>query len=227
MLIDSSNMQPSVNVYPNGGFMGGNGGFGDAWGGNGFFWILILFFFAMFGGWGGYGANAGGNAIFGKSYLPFGVTSKGNNRQLFRWNDSKKIKDAIDDAVKEGKNVRVLGHSWGGSTVANLAKDYPKIPFYALDPVSWTNHLKSIPDNLTILRPKDGAKADESWTTKLAPFLGGRWPKIESQPDRYIEYDGGHVVGLDKAVNKIVEDEWAKRESPHLWQYFASRGWAR
>ncbi len=69
MLIDSSNMQPSVNVYPNGGFMGGNGGFGDAWGGNGFFWILILFFFAMFGGWGGYGANAGGNA--GMAYIPY------------------------------------------------------------------------------------------------------------------------------------------------------------
>ncbi len=69
MLIDSSNMQPSVNVYPNGGFMGGNGGFGDAWGGNGFFWILILFFFAMFGGWGGYGANAGGNAAMG--YIPY------------------------------------------------------------------------------------------------------------------------------------------------------------
>ena len=68
MLIDSSNMQPSVNVYPNGG-MSGNGGFGDAWGGNGFFWILILFFFAMFGGWGGYGANAGGNAGIG--YIPY------------------------------------------------------------------------------------------------------------------------------------------------------------
>jgi len=68
MLIDSSNMQPSVNVYPNGG-MGGNGGFGDAWGGNGFFWILILFFFAMFGGWGGYGANAGGNV--GMGYIPY------------------------------------------------------------------------------------------------------------------------------------------------------------
>ena len=67
MLIDSSNMQPSVNVYPNGG-MGGNVGFGDAWGGNGFFWILILFFFAMFGGWGGYGANAGGNAM---GYIPY------------------------------------------------------------------------------------------------------------------------------------------------------------
>ena len=68
MLIDSSNMQPSVNVYPNGGMVG-NGGFGDAWGGNGFFWILILFFFAMFGGWGGYGANAGGNA--GMAYIPY------------------------------------------------------------------------------------------------------------------------------------------------------------
>ncbi len=67
MLIESSNQQPSINVMPsNSGF---GGGFGDAFGGNGFFWVIILFFFAIFGGWGGYGANAGGNA--GMAYIPY------------------------------------------------------------------------------------------------------------------------------------------------------------
>lgn len=67
MLIESMNQQPAVNVYPNGANNGG--GFGDAWGGNGFFWIIILFFFALFGGWGGYGANAAGNN--GMAYIPY------------------------------------------------------------------------------------------------------------------------------------------------------------
>lgn len=67
MLIESMNQQPAVNVYPNGANNGG--GFGDAWGSNGFFWIIILFFFAIFGGWGGYGANAAGNN--GMAYIPY------------------------------------------------------------------------------------------------------------------------------------------------------------
>lgn len=62
MIIDSRNQQPAVNVYPNGGYFGGNnGGFGDGANG-GLFWIIILFFFAIFGGWGNgnNGANYGG-----------------------------------------------------------------------------------------------------------------------------------------------------------------------
>ncbi len=59
MLIDSNNQQPSVNVYPNGGF--NNAGFDNSFGG-GWFWIIILFFFAMFMGWGnnGYASGNGG-----------------------------------------------------------------------------------------------------------------------------------------------------------------------
>lgn len=59
MLIDSNNQQPSVNVYPNGGY--NNGGMGGDMGGGWFFWMFILFFFAMFGGWGnGYAGGNGG-----------------------------------------------------------------------------------------------------------------------------------------------------------------------
>lgn len=44
--------------------MYGNGGNGLGWGGDGSFWIIILFLFAMFGnGWGGFGGYGGGNGV--------------------------------------------------------------------------------------------------------------------------------------------------------------------
>ena len=47
-------------VMPVGPMYGGNGGNGMGWNGDGSFWIIILFLFAMFGnGWGGFGANNG------------------------------------------------------------------------------------------------------------------------------------------------------------------------
>ena len=62
MIIDSNNQQPAVNVYPNGGFYG-NGGFGGN-GDGGWFWVIILFFFAIFGGWGNNGNVGNGNYGF-------------------------------------------------------------------------------------------------------------------------------------------------------------------
>lgn len=69
MIIDSRYQQPAVNVYPNGGYFGGNsGGFGDGANG-GWFWIIILFFFAIFGGWGNNGnGNGNGNGGYGPYY---------------------------------------------------------------------------------------------------------------------------------------------------------------
>ena len=76
MLIDSNNQQPSVNVYPNGGF--GNGGFDNSFGG-GWFWIIILFFFAMFMGWGnnGYAGNNGGG------YMPYLINGQNDVQRGF------------------------------------------------------------------------------------------------------------------------------------------------
>lgn len=68
MIIDSNTQQPSVNVYPNGGFNNGFGGFGDGMNG-GWIWIFILFFFAIFGGWGNNGN--GGNGGYGVPYVPY------------------------------------------------------------------------------------------------------------------------------------------------------------
>lgn len=72
MLVESQNQQPSVNVYPNGGNVGG---FGDMFGGMGggaiFFWLILFFFMMMFMGWGNNNAGASGNA--GVAYIPYGM----------------------------------------------------------------------------------------------------------------------------------------------------------
>ena len=65
MIMESQNQQPAVNVYPNS-FGGAGNGFGDMYGG-GFFWIIILFFFALFSGWG----NMGGNMNSYGGYNPY------------------------------------------------------------------------------------------------------------------------------------------------------------
>lgn len=62
MIMETQNQQPAVNVYPNG---GGMGGFGDGAFGGGFFWIIILFFFAIFMGWGNNGNASGGMNYYG------------------------------------------------------------------------------------------------------------------------------------------------------------------
>lgn len=48
---------------------GNNGNFGNGWGDNGSWWIILFLIFAAFGGWGaGYGNNSGGNGG-GGTYL--------------------------------------------------------------------------------------------------------------------------------------------------------------
>lgn len=70
MMVESTNQQPAVNVYPNGG-NGGGFGFGDGAFGGGFFWIIILFFFALFMGWGNNGNASGNNGGYG--FVPYGM----------------------------------------------------------------------------------------------------------------------------------------------------------
>ena len=76
MIYESNNQQPAVNVYPNGGGM--NSGFGDGVFGGGFFWVIILFLFAMMMGWGnnGYASGNGGNSV---AYVPYGMPMGGQN----------------------------------------------------------------------------------------------------------------------------------------------------
>ena len=157
------------------------------------------------------GANAGGNGFFGISDMPFGVVSKGENRQLFRNGQIKELRAALDAAIANGKHARVIGHSWGGADIAGIAKDYPEIPFYALDPVSWGGRPDKLPNNLTVLRPKDTGITNPNDTVLgwLAAKVGGRWPKIEG--GKTIYYDGGHVGGVGNAMNRIIAKEWIKR----------------
>ncbi|MBQ1511621.1 MAG: hypothetical protein IIZ54_12195 [Selenomonadaceae bacterium] len=154
------------------------------------------------------GAAAAGTGLRGLSYLPFGILSKGKgNNELYRFNELDKIRAAIDKATSNNKNVRVFGHSYGGATVANIAKDYPNVPVYALDPVGWFDRLDKIPKNLTIVRPNpEYVSTGDGIVARLAPLIGGRWPILKDQKERYMLYDGGHVSGVDLAVNKIVNN---------------------
>ena len=77
-LVETSNGQPAVNVYPN----GGNGGFGfgdGSFGGGGiFFWLILFFFMMMFMGWGGnWGSNGGNNNGATVAYIPYGAPMLG------------------------------------------------------------------------------------------------------------------------------------------------------
>ena len=168
------------------------------------------------------GANAGGYGLKGASDLPFGVVSKGPNRELFMNGEIDKIEAAIAASLKRGEHPRVFGHSWGGADVANLAAKYPKIPFIALDPVSWTDTLDEYPDNLTVFFPKDGTNVGDNILARLAPVVGHRWrlPK----KGRVIRYDGGHTSGVDEAVDAFNYREWARRDPVGFLSYYDEDG---
>ena len=153
------------------------------------------------------GANAAGEGFTALSGLPFGIFAKGDNKELFRNGEVQEIRYAIERAVKQGRCVRVFGHSWGGATVARLASEYPDIPFYALDPVSWTGVLDEIPPNLTIYHPRGN---DDFDLPRLAQILGRQWPIITKGEGKTVYYDGDHFLGLRpemKKLNKRVRDE--------------------
>lgn len=153
------------------------------------------------------GANAAGEGFTALSGLPFGVFAKGDNKELFCNGEVQEIRNAIERAVKLGRCVRVFGHSWGGATVARLASEYPDIPFYALDPVSWTGVLDEIPKNLTIYHPKG---TDDFDAPRLAQILGRQWPIITKGEGKTVYYDGDHFLGLRpelNALNRRVRDE--------------------
>ena len=146
------------------------------------------------------GANAGGEGFTALSALPFGVFAKGDNKELFCNDEVQQIRKAIERAARQGKNVRVFGHSWGGATVAKMALEYPEIPFYALDPVSWTGVLDELPKNLTIYHPRGN---DDFDFPRLAQILGRQWPVITKGEGKTILYDGDHFVGLRPEMNEL------------------------
>ena len=146
------------------------------------------------------GANAAGECFSALSALPFGAFAKGDNKELFSHAEVQEIRRAIERAVRQGKNVRVFGHSWGGAVVANLAPEYPEIPFYALDPVSWTGVPDEIPGNLTIYHPRG---TDDFDFPRLAQILGRQWPIIKKGEGHTVYYDGDHVMGLRREMNEL------------------------
>lgn len=173
------------------------------------------------------GANAGGSGIKGLSSLPFGVLAKGDNKALFRNGEIDKIKKEIVGALEAGKHPRVIGHSWGGADVANLAKYFPGVPFIALDPVSWKNNIEKSPDNLTVFLPEDTSikgtlrQDGENLTSRLAPIFGHRWNAPEGN---VVRYKGGHVVGLNNAITQYMIEKWKERDPENFHKYYDKDG---
>ena len=96
MIIDSRNQQPAVNVYPNGGYYGGgNGGFGADGANGAWFWIIILFFFAIFGGWGNNGNNGNGNWN-GVQFVPYGFGGYGAGNEVRQGFDQAAIMSGLN-----------------------------------------------------------------------------------------------------------------------------------
>ena len=172
------------------------------------------------------GANAGGEGFKGLSALPFGVLAKGQNRELIRNGEIKRIRDSIESALKDGKHVRVVGHSWGGGDVARLAKEYPDVPFFSLDPVSWTGRLKELPKNLTIVRPDGSMNGFD--LPRGAQVFGGQWPLIQKGEGKTVVIPGDHVTGygpwLTRMNREVREARLAQQKRQELPRGLAARG---
>lgn len=169
------------------------------------------------------GANAGGKGFTALSSLPFGILAKGRNRELFRNGQVKEVQAAIEKALSEGRHPRVVGHSWGASSVFHLADKYKDVPFILADPVSWTGVPKSIPKNVTILRPDNSSSEGSSikrngWinTGRLAQIVGHQWPKILKGEGRTLIYRGDHTVGVGPTITALVEKERRRRDNELL-----------
>lgn len=161
------------------------------------------------------GANAAGRGIQGISYLPFGPAMTGDYR-LYRNDQMAKLRKDLTSYLKTLKDgdprPRVWGHSWGGSAVANLAKEFPDVSFTALDPVSWFNRLDKYPDNLRVFQPNPAtASKEKDLPSRLARIFGGAWPTLPADKGKTIMYDGGHCEGVEEAVTALLRREYDDR----------------
>lgn len=160
------------------------------------------------------GANAFGRGIEGLSGLPFGPAITGDIR-AYRHNQGDELKRdlrAYLDKMKPGDKIpRVWGHSWGGSTVANIASEFPNVQFNALDPVSRFHRLDKYPDNLRVFQPEGNGEMDNTTIfNSLARTVGGAWPVLPPEKGKTIRYKGDHINGIDSAICEAIRADLAK-----------------
>ena len=162
------------------------------------------------------GANAAGRGLNGLSYLPFGAAITGDFK-LYRHDQGDKLIRDLKEYLKNMKpgdpTPRVFGHSWGGSTVANIAKEFPNVQFNAIDPVSWFNRLSEYPANLRVFQPDEDSDTNEDWQNTAARVVGGAWPVLPESAGNTVRYKGGHVQGVEEAVNEALAAD-LRRENP-------------
>lgn len=116
MIYESQGQQPAVNVYPN----GMNGGFGDGAFGNGFFWVIILFFFAMMMGWGnnGYASGNGGNGSY--PFVPYAIPMGGYQNDVQQNFDQLAVMNGINGIQTSLANAEVSRCNTQANLLATL-----------------------------------------------------------------------------------------------------------
>ena len=123
-LSEASGMDATMLVQPTG-FMGNNSGFGNGFGGDGW-WIILLFILLGNNGWGGYGNNAyGGNGLY-PWMNQANLTTEGFQNQFMNGNITS-IRDSIQGlstqlcngfaGVEQGANARQAGIVQGFNNV--------------------------------------------------------------------------------------------------------------
>ena len=123
-LTDESGMNTTMLVSPTNGVGYGNGGFGNCFGGDGSWWILLLFILLGNGGWGGFGGGFGGNDIY-PWMNQANLTSNGFQNQMLNDNVTS-IRDGISSlstqicgGVGDIQNSLCNGFAGVNATVSN------------------------------------------------------------------------------------------------------------
>ena len=148
-------------------------------------------------GVGGYGEGEGG-----PSYRYFDWLKNKPNAIYLRHDDTKYLKEILDAARQSKIPTAVLGHSFGASSLVNIADKYPEVFFMASDPVSRFNFKKdSVSDNLMYHMPIKITPTE--WAGgNIISVLGGRWhPPF----DHTLYYnDDGHTSGVaDRELEQL------------------------
>ena len=122
-------------------------------------------------GVGGYGEGNGG---MGARYFDW-MRDKPNTLFL-RHDESDRLRDILNAARQSKIPAVVMGHSYGGASVANLAHEYPEVFFVATDPVSRFKEFKDVTrDNLMYQMPRSIDPLRHPEYGNIISALGGRW----------------------------------------------------
>lgn len=124
----------------------------------------------------------------------------GKNSVYYEWSDSDDILAKMKEVCCENPDepINLIGHSWGGDTVAQIAANWdgncPIGILVTADPVSlWKPDFNKVSENtsywININANPSNPNASDTWVAKP----GGKWgEKPKPYADHYYEVDANH-----------------------------------